>query len=318
MSDSLTSRAPQGRASARPDAAAAWQQLGWQLAGLVYPQGVARAFERACFEPPPPRYDAAAQSLLDSARADWALVTGQGGSRRIRVYRWGSRGPTVLLAHGWGGHAGQWHALVPALLQAGFRVAAFDALCHGASDAGAQGPRRSALPEMARALLAAAWHVGPVHAVVAHSLGGAAAAQAFREGLLPSHAVLIGAPADMFRAVSAQAWRLGIGPAVVQRVQQRAEQWMGMSWSAFNVPAVGRERQVPRTLVVHDRGDREVAWEDGAAIAGAWPGARLHTTDELGHRRILRDPDVLARVVAFLAPDAVAGKAAPLAEAAQA
>ena len=43
-------------------------------------------------------------------------------------------------------------------------------------------------------------------------------------------------------------------------------------------------------------------------------GARLHTTDELGHRRILRDPDVLARVVAFLAPDAVAGKAAPLAE----
>jgi len=242
--------------------------------------------------------------MLDAARADWALVIGQGGSRRVRVYRWGSEGPTVLLAHGWGGHAGQWHAAIPPLLEAGFRVAAFDALCHGASDAGARGPQQTSILEMARALLATAWHVGPLHGLVAHSLGGAAAALAFREGLLPNAAVLIGPPADLYRACSAQAWRLGLGPAVLHRMQHSAERWMGMPWSDFNVPEVGRQRTVPKTLIIHDRGDREVPWEDGAAIAGAWPSARLLTTEGLGHRRIMHDAGVIAEAVAFLAPAA--------------
>jgi hypothetical protein len=41
----------------------------------------------------------------------------------------------------------------------------------------------------------------------------------------------------------------------------------------------------------------------GAAIAAAWPGAELVTTEGLGHRRILRDPAVVARVTDFLAAD---------------
>jgi hypothetical protein len=39
---------------------------------------------------------------------------------------------------------------------------------------------------------------------------------------------------------------------------------------------------------------------DGAAIAAAWPGARLHVTSGLGHRRLLRDPNVIAEVVEFV------------------
>ena len=53
-------------------------------------------------------------------------------------------------------------------------------------------------------------------------------------------------------------------------------------------------------LVFHDRDDAEVPWSDGAAIAGAWPGARLVTTAGLGHRRILRDERVVSQAVAFV------------------
>lgn len=74
-----------------------------------------------------------------------------------------------------------------------------------------------------------------------------------------------------------------------------------MPWGDFNVPDIGRCRPVPPTLVVHDRHDKEVRWEDGAAIAGAWPGATLLTTEGLGHRRILRDAGVIDQVVRFLA-----------------
>jgi pimeloyl-ACP methyl ester carboxylesterase len=75
-----------------------------------------------------------------------------------------------------------------------------------------------------------------------------------------------------------------------------------MPWSAFNVPEVGRTRPVPPTLIVHDRHDREVRWEDGAAIAGAWPQSQLVTTEGLGHRRILQDASVIARIASFIRP----------------
>jgi hypothetical protein len=63
-------------------------------------------------------------------------------------------------------------------------------------------------------------------------------------------------------------------------------------------------------LVIHDRGDGEVPWQHGHAIARAWPGARVLDTDGLGHRRILRDPLVVSAAVEFLASHAVcAGRA---------
>jgi pimeloyl-ACP methyl ester carboxylesterase len=295
----------------RPAALPAWQRLRWQAGSLVSPSATARAFERLWFTPPRAAPTSAARRFLDTARSDWALVTGHGPSRRVRVYRWGDSGPAVLLAHGWGGHAGQWHAVAGSLVAAGMRVVAFDALSHGASDAGTRGAAQTSVLEMSRSLLAAAWHAGPVHAVVAHSLGGAATALALREGLPARAAVLVGSPADMHAACTALAWQLGIAPAVLARMQRQSERWLGMPWSAFNVPEIGRSRPVPPTLVIHDRGDKEVRWEDGAAIAGAWPGAELVTTDGLGHRRILQDPAVIGRIAAFVRPSAAGTVTAP-------
>lgn len=279
----------------------AWRRLRWQTGSLFFPNATSRALERLWFSPPSGKNTPEGLRLLDTARTEWALVTGQGASRRVRVYRWGSKGPVVLLAHGWGGNAGQWHAVVNGLLSAGMRVVAFDALSHGASDAGVRGQQQTSVMEMARSLLAVAWHVGPVHAVVAHSLGGAAAAQAIREGLPARGVVMIGSPADMYQACSTLAWQLGIAPHVLARMQRNSEQWLGASWSTFNVPEIGRTRPVPPTLVIHDREDKEVRWEDGAAIAGAWPDAQLVTTNGLGHRRILRDKAVIGRIAAFIA-----------------
>lgn len=275
------------------------RRLRWQAASTLFPGHAARAFERAWFSlPPQPPADQPA--LFAQARVDWALVTGQGAPRRVRVYRWAGDGPTVLLAHGWGGRATQWRTAIPLLLAAGYRVVAFDALSHGESDAGARGAGQSSLVEISRSLLACAWHTGPIGAVVAHSLGAAATALALREGLPVDAAVFIGPPADMASASARLAWQWGVTPAVLARTQRNSERWLGMPWSAFNVPDVGRCRSVPPTLVVHDRQDKEVDWQDGAAIAGAWPGARLLTTEGLGHRRILHDDAMLRQLLDFL------------------
>jgi hypothetical protein len=53
-------------------------------------------------------------------------------------------------------------------------------------------------------------------------------------------------------------------------------------------------------MVVHDRGDREVPYDDGVAAAATWPGARLVSTTGLGHRRLLDEPEVVAMVANFV------------------
>src|SRR5258708_21621269 len=55
-----------------------------------------------------------------------------------------------------------------------------------------------------------------------------------------------------------------------------------------------------RLLVLHDRYDREVPFAHGADIAKAWPEARLDALSGLGHRRLLRDPEVIAATTAFI------------------
>jgi len=69
----------------------------------------------------------------------------------------------------------------------------------------------------------------------------------------------------------------------------------------MDVPGFAPAMRVP-LLVIHDREDREVRWNDGAAIAEAWPGAELMTTSGLGHHRIVSDSGVIRRVVSFLRP----------------
>jgi pimeloyl-ACP methyl ester carboxylesterase len=50
---------------------------------------------------------------------------------------------------------------------------------------------------------------------------------------------------------------------------------------------------MPPTMVVHDRLDKEVPYDEGAKLGTTWPSAELVTTEGLGHQRILRDPEVI-------------------------
>jgi pimeloyl-ACP methyl ester carboxylesterase len=79
----------------------------------------------------------------------------------------------------------------------------------------------------------------------------------------------------------------------------RLERRLGFSWKELNIPAFAPAMRVP-LLVIHDRDDREVGWNDGAAIAQSWPDAELVTTTGLGHHRIVSDPGVIRQVVTFL------------------
>ncbi len=224
--------------------------------------------------------------------------------RRVVGRAWGD-GPTVYLVHGWGGWGTQLVAFVQPLVEAGFRVVTFDSLSHGDSAPGRLGRRRGSLVELAEVLTAVVDDQGPAAAVVAHSLGGAATALALRGGLKADRVVLVAPAADPGPYLAGLVRGLGFGRRVLARTRTRVERRAGVPIAELNVPRIAGEVATPPVLVVHDRDDREVSWSDGAAIAEAWPESTLVTTTGLGHRRLLRDPVVLAEVASFVALDVV-------------
>jgi pimeloyl-ACP methyl ester carboxylesterase len=108
------------------------------------------------------------------------------------------------------------------------------------------------------------------------------------------------APSANVNSYSAQfASLLGVRDPVMASMRTRLERRLGFQWRLMDVLRFAGAMTVP-LLVIHDRNDREVRWDDGAAIARAWPRAELLTTTGLGHHRIVSDQEVIARVVSFL------------------
>ena len=208
------------------------------------------------------------------------------GVARLAAWRFGPRErPAVILSHGWGGRGAQWHAFVPALVEAGFQAVVFDHAGHGLSEG-----RQSSLVDFARGLGAVADAVEPraafaVAGVVGHSLGAAAIAPFLRaSGRRRSQRA--GRPArlarGLLRVVREQAGARReppAAPAVGDRAPLRRA--LGASSSCR---ARVESLRAP-ALVIHDDADADVRIAAGLAIARAWPGARFVRTTRPGPHR---------------------------------
>ncbi|MFL5616912.1 MAG: alpha/beta fold hydrolase [Gemmatimonadaceae bacterium] len=210
----------------------------------------------------------------------------------LHATAWGA-GPTVLLVHGWEGRGAQLGAFVDPLVAAGYRVVALDGPAHGDSPG-----VTTTGPEFAQALVATRDVVGPLAAVVGHSFGGFTSLLAVSRGLPTARIVTIGTPAsvpevlrDFLRLIRLPERAL---PSMIAALEARVRAPM----ASFEVEAFAPTVQVP-VLVVHDTDDREVPYADGQRLADVF-GARLLTTNGLGHRRILYAPEVVVAVVEFI------------------
>jgi pimeloyl-ACP methyl ester carboxylesterase len=216
-----------------------------------------------------------------------------GPSMTVRAWRFGA-GPAVVLVHGWEGRGSQLAPFVAPLVERGYSVVTFDAPGHGASDGS-----RSSLPHFTWALRGVAATTGTPHAVIAHSLGCAATTLALRDGLAVERLAFLSPPLDPAEYTNRFGDILGLDGATIAAMRLRIEERFLRKWSDYSLAETARTMTAP-LLVVHDRDDQDTFWNEGAALAAAWPNARLLTTEGLGHRRILRDAGVIEAVTNFV------------------
>jgi pimeloyl-ACP methyl ester carboxylesterase len=212
--------------------------------------------------------------------------------RRLRVHVFGE-GPLVVLVHGWQGAASQLLGLAESIRAAGFRVALFDMPAHG------EAPGLStSCPEFIRTLTRVARELGPLHAVVGHSLGASAALLAVAGGL-DAGAVVALSPIPSFDFVMRGYVRaFGLSSCarelLARRLEARAQTTRAQLDLASVLPSVP-------TLLVHDRLDRIVPMRHSRRLQKLWTDVRLLETVGFGHRRLLQADVVAQGVVAFLA-----------------
>ncbi|MBC8023779.1 MAG: alpha/beta fold hydrolase [Burkholderiales bacterium] len=290
------------------------------IASVLAPSKAVETAARLFATPPRHAHTAREQELLATGTrfevlVDWApdqsghaaasratLQSGHAAASRATLTAWrfgAADRPAIVASHGWGGRGAQFRAFVPALLDAGYQVILFDHVGHGLS-----GGDESSLIHYMRGLDAVVGRIesqgAKVVGLIGHSLGAAAAGAWLNANRSEMHAVLIAPPTSIERYSGWFARRVGLPESLRSQMQERFERRLGHRWDEFELPQSVRHVRA-KALVVHDAGDREVTPASGLALARAWPGARFLRTEGLGHRAILRDPQVVVDVVDFIA-----------------
>jgi fermentation-respiration switch protein FrsA (DUF1100 family) len=222
----------------------------------------------------------------------------------IQTYLWRtdqarSRG-RVLLVHGWTGQALIMGLFVRPLLQAGFDVVAIDQPAHGRSTG-----RLLNMPIGARAVLAAADHLGPFTGVVTHSFGGQVVALAL-EGGPPigrrfgiDRLVTVACPHSLQRLTRNFGRGFEFPDDLQSRFEARISDAAGRPIETVNTGALLAVAAIP-VLAIHDKLDDEVPYSEAEAIAAAAPGVTLMPFAGLGHRRIIVTSAVIRAAIKFL------------------
>ncbi len=232
------------------------------------------------------------------ARAKQFTIPHQYGP--IAIYSWGE-GPSVLLVHGWNGRGTQMGGVASQLVDAGYRAIAFDAPGHGRTPG-----KCSTIFRIIDAVYAIDNEFGPLKGIVTHSFGAMVIARALLSELSTNRVVCIN-PAAQFSFLKDSFYgMLRIVPATQIAFEQLLEKNYGADIDRVISADVNAVNLSTPALIIHDKDDSEVPWQQGELLAKAWPGAQFVLTQGLGHTRSLRDNETIKKVVSFISDSSTA------------
>ncbi len=285
MTENLTGRS-QKRTNVRT--IPTWIPRAVNLLYRLSPRAAGRVFFEAFLRPPriqPPAREIA--WLRRSESHAWQV-----DGRRLSGFSRGE-GPVVLLVHGWAGRSSQMGAFIEPLVACGFRVVGVDLPAHGASDG-----RRSSIPECGWAVEHLLRLYEPVHGVIAHSMGGVVTTNALSRVGPVRRLVYVGVGNDVGLLTRRAAAQMMFTSGLYEEFQRLAEARFDVRFADYVISTHAPTRP-ESMLALHADNDREVPLEDARAWAERWPGAQFEVCAGLGHTRILRDPNIVARVTDF-------------------
>jgi pimeloyl-ACP methyl ester carboxylesterase len=252
-----------------------------------------RRVYRAFFSPGKYEVKSAEQAVLQRGRS--SRITFDGGE--LAVTTWGEVGSSVLLMHGWGGSRAQMTGFVDPLLEAGYRVVAFDQPAHGESDG-----RTTNLLEIVPTMDLIAKQVGPFVAVIAHSFGTLITSYSLVNHKFPPvlRLVYLGSFNRLMDSLPRFQSLAGISDQITEALRDMIYEKFGRDvLESICNEILAPQINVP-ALIFHDTTDNVTPIEDSRALARVWKTAQMVETEGLGHRGGLQSDAIHKQVVEFL------------------
>lgn len=243
-----------------------------------------------------PRRSAIRQKELDFLQTARQVRAEIGDKFPIVEYHWGeSDAPLVLLSYGWEYNAGRWRHFVPALVEAGFQVLAYDPPGHGLAPNGQMHAPRNAF--IVKSLIE---KYGRPEVIVGHSFGGSSAVLALHdlpEFLHPKRLVVMAsfsyAPA-IFRDYARQ---LGLCKALYYSIVRKFEQEANRPLDYFDFARMTADFSHISGLLVHSPSDDVSPHGEARRYFNFWDGAALFSPPSGGHH--LGTAEITAAVLDF-------------------
>ena len=261
--------------------------LLWNHTPTLAKQTIKRLF----FTPSAYKISPIEKDYLDSGRRFEISIHG----KKVNCWKWGS-GPSILLVHGWNGRGIQLHHFIEPLIQRGYSVITYDAPGHGES----QGRTSSyfEFSDTIRTLLNS--HDGNnIRGVIAHSLGGSAVVNGIEKENHPLEVVLI-APALRLKEVLYGFFDyVGVPRTIYEILIKEYEDQFGYNMQRDN--PINLLRKIDsKILIVHDKNDPTIPYDDSREISERFPNIELRTTERLGHKKVLADSSVVNSALDYL------------------
>lgn len=220
--------------------------------------------------------------------------------KTVPVGLWG-KGPLVVMVHGWSGSGTQFRHLVPGLVAAGYQVAIFDAPAHGSNPG-----KTTHLLEFSATLNAVGKQIGPIDTIMAHSLGAMATLVAMADNGLKADKLVLFAPhLSVDKMHETYSETLGLNPKLSARFRDMIGARMSVlfdgddPWARLT-PANLLKNVTCEGLLIHDANDPEISPNLFGEVKNSWSTCQLLVTQNLGHRGILKDENVIETIVEFM------------------
>lgn len=211
----------------------------------------------------------------------------------IATYRWVGKGKTVLLTHGWESNASRWDFILKALKTQDYNIIAIDAPAHGRSS----GKQFNALLYSEFINVAAQKH--QPDAIMGHSVGGMASVFSMHNYQLDSvkKLILLGAPAHFTGVFARYKSMMGYNSRISNGLDKIVLERFGKSVDYFSAANFTTSLEA-KGLIIHDKNDKIIPYEDAQLFANRYKNAELISTTGFGHG--LRAKSLIPRIIEFI------------------
>lgn len=265
----------------------------YNVASLFAPTWASKRLFSLFATPPKVSIRPKEETFLSKAILDEYTLRDWGGI----VYHWGeSNHPYVLTSYGWGYNAGRWRHYVPTLMEAGYRVIAYDPPGHGKAQKGVL-----TIPINAALIQHIVNTFGPPKLVLAHSFGGGTVIEALSELPTlyhPKRLVLMAAFSKASWIFRNFQYSLGLSERTYRLFVRNLEKELGKQLKEFDLALKSQRLERTASLIVHDPKDGITHYRNANRYHTFMPHSHLLSVPEAGHH--LGKPVITQQILAFL------------------